>query len=734
MKKILSIILSAIIVFTLSASVFAIETVEKTITLSDFIDVKKEQATSVQIYIYGNNYEIDIDKFFEIADECIITPSSNPQPITKDGMYIGIISNGVVSSVYISNEGGIDNAVPASGRQLNAVYTMDTVSYVDRIIELLPEISLSTLTMFDKETVEKVKLYSPRTGTEAGFDGEASIEGFFNTANNILLKINSNPYEISKNGLYMTVCDKNGNEGYFYITESGEMDYYSIYDSYRKTENPKATYITENIDEIKVFFDRVRPRTYATNATQAEEEITFKNLTGLSRDEIDHIVIRDIVDDVECSIVYDTVISDIYNAINSKEFFGYSKNGPFVGSYEIIFFDKNNLSYSYTLGIGLINDDGLFMLSGEEDLKNVVASACELVANECSDWAKDSVSKAKEKHILENDKNYNYTQPITREGFCELVFNFICVGNRGLHTDDREVKFVDTDNHKVHALNRADIIYGKSETEFAPNDLLTREEAATILVRMINREMPMEITEMWFEFDDINDISEWASDSVQTMCNLEFMIGVGENKFAPKDTYTVEQAIVTLMRIYEATRKTYNYETPLGVIQTEENYNSHINFAIQCDAKVELIQDKMNFDETHYVIEKPVKALTDQTSNMLISFDDFAEMFEGKWKLNEGLFEFTYDTSSDVKLEKFEKYEGGIDREWPNKTEAVNVITFYPDMSIIRVNGNDMEIKAQYGGKVYNSAITMYKGKLYIPVQMVAELLKFDIAALQAIY
>lgn len=357
-----------------------------------------------------------------------------------------------------------------------------------------------------------------------------------------------------------------------------------------------------------------------------------------------------------------------------------------------------------------------------------------MVANECSDWAKDSVSKVKEKHILENDKNYNYTQPITREEFCELVFNLICVGNRGFHTDDREVKFADTDNHKVHALNRADIIYGKSEIEFAPNDLLTREEAATILVRMINREMPMEATEMWFEFDDINDISEWASDSVQTMCNLGFMIGVSENKFAPKDTYTVEQGIVTLMRIYEATRKTYDYETPLGVIQTEENYNSHINFAIQCDAKVELIQDKMNFDETHYVIEKPVKALTDQTSHMLISFDDFAEIFDGEWKLNEGVFEFNYDTSYEVELAKFEKYEGGIDTEWPNKTEAVNVITFYPNMSIIRVNGNNIEIKSQYGGKVYNSAITMYESELYIPVQMVAELLEFDIAALQAIY
>lgn len=618
MKKIISLILTFFLAFNMSSVVFAVENKEETITLSHFIDVKKEETTSVQIYIHGNNYQMDIDKFFEIADECTLTPSSDPQPITKDGMYIGVTSDDVVSYVYISKEGGIDNAVPASGRQLNAVYTIDDVSYVDRIIEHIPEISLSNLTMFDKETVEKITLYSPSTGTEAGYDGEKSLEAFFNTADNIMLKVNSNPHEIDKNGLYMTIGDKNGNEGYIYITESGEIDYYSVYDM--DSSNPKATYITENIDEIKAFFERVRPRTYAANVA------------------------------------------------------------------------------------------------------------------ECSDWAKDSVSKAKEKYIIESEKNYSYTQPIIREEFCELVFNLICAANRGFHTDDNEVKFTDTDNYKVLALNRAGIIYGKSETEFAPNDLLTREEAATILVRMINREMPMAATEMWFEFDDIKNISDWASDSVQTMCNLGFMIGVGENKFAPKDTYTVEQAIVTLMRIYEATRKTYTYETPLGVIQTEENYNSHINFAIQSDAKVELIQDRTNYAETHYVIEKTVKALTDQTSHMLISFDNFAEIFGGEWKLNEGVFEFTYDTSYEVKLVKVEDYDGGLDKEWPNKTEAVNVITFYPNMNIIRVNGNDIEIKAQYGGKVYNSAITMYEDELYIPVQMVADLLKFDIAALQAIY
>ena len=258
MKKIINLILAFFLTFNVSNVVFAVENNEEMITLSRFMNVKKEATISVQIYIYGNNYEIDIDKFFEIADECIITPSSDPQPISNNGMYIGVTSNDVVSSIYISNEGGIDKA------ELNALYTINDVSYVNRIIELIPQIPLTDLEMFDKGTVEQIRLYSPSTGTEAGYDGEASLEGFYNTADKITLNVNPNPYEIGKNGLYIVVCDKNGNEGYIYITESGEIDYYSIYDS--DTANPKATYITKNINEIKALFKSVRRRTHATNA------------------------------------------------------------------------------------------------------------------------------------------------------------------------------------------------------------------------------------------------------------------------------------------------------------------------------------------------------------------------------------------------------------------------------------------------------------------------------------
>ena len=44
---------------------------------------------------------------------------------------------------------------------------------------------------------------------------------------------------------------------------------------------------------------------------------TFEELTGLSREDIDHIVIRSGIDGVGYSTAYDKIITDIYNFINN---------------------------------------------------------------------------------------------------------------------------------------------------------------------------------------------------------------------------------------------------------------------------------------------------------------------------------------------------------------------------------------------------------------------------------
>ena len=167
-----------------------------------------------------------------------------------------------------------------------------------------------------------------------------------------------------------------------------------------------------------------------------------------------------------------------------------------------------------------------------------------------NDWALNDVKKADELGITQVGINYRYGMSITREEFCELIYNY-CGAVGKFIVDNESTPFKDTNNMKVQTLSSMGIIYGKTVDKFAPSDLLTREEAATILFRLIDKVHPdWAAHQVYYEFKDSADISDWAKDSIQIICNMGIMNGIGNNKFAPKDNFTTEQAIVTIVRVY----------------------------------------------------------------------------------------------------------------------------------------------------------------------------------------
>ena len=168
-----------------------------------------------------------------------------------------------------------------------------------------------------------------------------------------------------------------------------------------------------------------------------------------------------------------------------------------------------------------------------------------------SDWASNDIEKAIECKIINEGGNYNFKSAITREEFSDLIYNYYenCVN--GAKAVSGGPSFLDTNNQGVFVLNNLGIINGKSDAEFAPFEPITREEAAAILYRLINVVHPdWAATQLFYQFDDSEDISEWAMAPIQMICNMKIMSGVGDNKFAPKDNFTTEQAIVTLVRVY----------------------------------------------------------------------------------------------------------------------------------------------------------------------------------------
>lgn len=184
---------------------------------------------------------------------------------------------------------------------------------------------------------------------------------------------------------------------------------------------------------------------------------------------------------------------------------------------------------------------------------------------DCSSWAEDGIAMAYAIGLVDPDKTYLYRDSVTREDFCELIYDLIVQTDYFERWGNEQTKggteplppfakrpFDDTKNEAVYILYNHDFVYGKTVTEFAPKDKLTREEAATIIMRTVYIVRQMTSTEGYYAYVDADEISEWSQKAVQTVSNLGLMKGVGDGRFAPKDTYTVEQAIVTVLRIHNA--------------------------------------------------------------------------------------------------------------------------------------------------------------------------------------
>ena len=161
------------------------------------------------------------------------------------------------------------------------------------------------------------------------------------------------------------------------------------------------------------------------------------------------------------------------------------------------------------------------------------------------------VETALKNNMLEKSRSYIFDASITREQYCELIYNLIYACIDSVELPDCHVEFADSTNKKVIDLAKLEIIYGKSESVFAPQDNLTREEAAVIIGRTVDSILPIPMHEIYFIFDDEGDISDWAKNSVQTVCNMGVMKGTGDNKFSPKATLSVQDAITMLVRILD---------------------------------------------------------------------------------------------------------------------------------------------------------------------------------------
>jgi len=173
-----------------------------------------------------------------------------------------------------------------------------------------------------------------------------------------------------------------------------------------------------------------------------------------------------------------------------------------------------------------------------------------------SPWAEDAINRAKSKelNLLPPSLDNNYQQNITREEFCDLAVPLYekIEGKFRLSS----LAFDDATNPNVMHMASIGVVNGypnsNGTTSFKPKNEIIRQEAAAILCRLTEA-LGHELVQLDPTFTDVkyDEQHKWAYYYIGKIQASGIMGGVGNNQFDPFGKYTREQAIVTMMRVWD---------------------------------------------------------------------------------------------------------------------------------------------------------------------------------------
>jgi len=165
-----------------------------------------------------------------------------------------------------------------------------------------------------------------------------------------------------------------------------------------------------------------------------------------------------------------------------------------------------------------------------------------------SDWALEAVETARALGFIPETVRGSYQSPTTRAEFTAFATALYEVV-MGREITGRTT-FNDTNDINVEKMGYLGVVAGVGNGNFAPDQTLTREQAAVMLARLANvLGNPLPIVPPTFY--DNTEASGWALESIGQMQAAGIMGGTGNNMFSPLGLYTREQSIITILRLYE---------------------------------------------------------------------------------------------------------------------------------------------------------------------------------------
>ena len=165
-------------------------------------------------------------------------------------------------------------------------------------------------------------------------------------------------------------------------------------------------------------------------------------------------------------------------------------------------------------------------------------------------WAEKDITELSEKKIIKGrtEELFAPEDQITRAEFAALICRAIGLSEQGYTGGFSDVSGEEWYAGEIAAIVQSGIMSG-ADGLFRPNDVITREEMAKVMVEAYQIYTENSINAIAVLFDDSSDISGWAAEYVNQAVSAGLMNGTGEKQFSPKSNATRAQAAAVIARL-----------------------------------------------------------------------------------------------------------------------------------------------------------------------------------------
>lgn len=182
------------------------------------------------------------------------------------------------------------------------------------------------------------------------------------------------------------------------------------------------------------------------------------------------------------------------------------------------------------------------------------------------DYSTEYWNAAMEANLIPSSIKSKPKADISRVEFAESVFllaNYLLpeeefeipenVDMSNQNESDKELSR--TKKEKILKLYNADILTGEGKDIdgnliFRSGDMITREDAATIMYRMLDKAGKTSGLEVDYNSNSYDNVSDYAKEAMACMNKLQFIVGDERGNLNPKGNISCRDAIIVLYRIY----------------------------------------------------------------------------------------------------------------------------------------------------------------------------------------